>query len=206
MDDGTGAVLLDVRPMQRVWARLAAQASRSHGPTLRIQLLAPCHPDAVSAAAAAAQAQALGQPELVRLVPVGRSKTCHHARRVVHPAQLLQQQTHCAPAKASGLTPACTASLAVPNISSSSMLLQQVAPPPLQRAYLPPGVAKPASRRGIGSASQIAAQPAPPPAAGINDHNVCEWLTASLALCGIAAEVGHQQQHMTMQEAWCQTN
>ena len=53
VDDSTGAVLLDVRPMQRVWVRLGAQASRSHGPTLRIQLLAPDHPDAIKVAAAA---------------------------------------------------------------------------------------------------------------------------------------------------------
>ncbi len=57
VDDDSGAVLLDVRPMQRVWVRLGAQASRSHGPTLRIRLLAPGHPDAIKAATAAAQSR-----------------------------------------------------------------------------------------------------------------------------------------------------
>ncbi len=57
VDDTTSAVLLDVRPMQRVWVRLGAQASRSHGPTLRMQVLASGHPAAVRATAAAAAAQ-----------------------------------------------------------------------------------------------------------------------------------------------------
>ena len=62
VDGETGAVLLDVRPMQRLWVRLGAQASRSHGPTLRIRPLAPGHPDAVRAAAAEAAAQTAGRP------------------------------------------------------------------------------------------------------------------------------------------------
>ena len=66
VEDDTGMVLLDVRPMQRAWVRLGAQASRSHGPTLRIQLLAPGHPDAVKAATEAAQSRPQHQTNPVR--------------------------------------------------------------------------------------------------------------------------------------------
>jgi hypothetical protein len=59
--DNDDRVLLDVRAPQRVWLRLSADASRAHGPALRLQLLADAHPAAVAAAAKeAAAAEAPG--------------------------------------------------------------------------------------------------------------------------------------------------
>ena len=45
----TGQLVYSVRCMQRVWVRLSASASRSHGPALRVSLLQSCHPAVIAA-------------------------------------------------------------------------------------------------------------------------------------------------------------
>lgn len=52
----TGAVLLSCGLLRTVWVRLSAQSNRTHGPSLRVQLVSPEHPAVKGLHTAAADA------------------------------------------------------------------------------------------------------------------------------------------------------
>ena len=206
MDASTGAVLLDIRAMQRVWVRLGAQASRSHGPTLRIQLLAPSHPDAVRAAAggggragsadrpaetSAWDQQLLTKPPWVR--SVSRNAALRHCLLIDGIARLRLVSTMNTYCKYLGF-------LLTVVVNLSLVAMAQVAPRAPARAYLPPGVANPVSSHGNGLAGEDAPrQDLSPAGETLAIPSVCSRLIMLNAILAVPSHIANACS-VTMQE------